>query len=86
MAFTPTLRSLMVDVMNLYHFIEHLFAGSPTPNIPGMITRVDGKTCVPDCLTPRVDNLDELPYPDYTDYYAQQRAAPLFPTTASGTR
>jgi ribosomal peptide maturation radical SAM protein 1 len=58
-------------------FVEHFFAGRPTTDIPGMVTRVNRRTCTPDCLTPRVDNLDELPYADYTDYFAQQHASSL---------
>jgi len=45
--------------------------GATPPPVPGIISRAGGPHVLSVCETARVDDLDALPYPDYSDYFEQ---------------
>jgi ribosomal peptide maturation radical SAM protein 1 len=52
--------------------VEHLLAGAPSPSLPGLVARRDGGQSVPvNGSAPPVTDLDDLPYPDFDDYFQQ---------------
>jgi ribosomal peptide maturation radical SAM protein 1 len=53
--------------------IEALREGQDVHPIPGLISRRDGNTSFADLHPERVRDLDTLPYPDYDDYFEQER-------------
>jgi ribosomal peptide maturation radical SAM protein 1 len=50
-------------------FVKRIFCGEAIAEIPGVIHRVAGNTVVPERLGTSISNLDNLPYPDYDDYF-----------------
>jgi ribosomal peptide maturation radical SAM protein 1 len=58
--------------------VEALLAGRPAPRAPGLISRIAGPTIVGASIgAAPVLQLDELPFPDYDDYFEQLRASSL---------
>jgi ribosomal peptide maturation radical SAM protein 1 len=53
-------------------FMQDLREGGDGDGIPGVIIRRDGHTHYTDLLPERVRDLDELPYPNYDDYFEQR--------------
>jgi radical SAM superfamily enzyme YgiQ (UPF0313 family) len=56
--------------------VEALLAGQPIPALPGVYTR--RTALLPSAAgdnTPLVEAMDELPYPDYADFFAQWERA-----------
>jgi ribosomal peptide maturation radical SAM protein 1 len=56
--------------------IQRLSTSADPSDIPGVISRRNGRSQVSALLPRRVSDLDELPYPDFDDY-VEQRAAHL---------
>jgi ribosomal peptide maturation radical SAM protein 1 len=52
-------------------FARRLLAGEDCAGMDGMVVRRGGKSVVPARLTVPVQDMDALPYPDFTDFYAQ---------------
>jgi len=52
--------------------VEVLRDSSVDPDIPGVISRRDGRSHYTSLIPERVRDLDELPYPDYDDYFDQR--------------
>jgi ribosomal peptide maturation radical SAM protein 1 len=51
--------------------IQNLMTGKDTCPIPGVISRLDGRSRCVSLAPQRVENLDSLPYPDYGDFFEQ---------------
>ncbi|HEY7388468.1 MAG TPA: RiPP maturation radical SAM C-methyltransferase [Bryobacteraceae bacterium] len=48
-----------------------IIGGEDPGNIPGVISRREGRSCYVSLTPDRVEDMDTLPYPDYTDYFEQ---------------
>ncbi len=48
-----------------------IIRGEDPAEIPGVISRREGRSCYVSLTPDRVEDLDTLPYPDYTDYFEQ---------------
>ncbi len=62
--------------------LQRHFAGRETrecaPELPGIVLRgADGSTIVPARETEQVEDLDALPFPDLSDFYAQRACLPV---------
>jgi ribosomal peptide maturation radical SAM protein 1 len=61
------------DVL-LPEFVRRFRAGQNLEGIPGLALRRNGSIEVTDPVPRAVQSLDELPYPDYDDYFEQRRS------------
>ena len=52
--------------------VGSIFRGEAVDGIPGLVYRGDGGTCVTTGVAV-VEDLDEIPFPDYSDYFQQLR-------------
>lgn len=60
-------------------------SGEPIPDLPGIVRRAaDGSSVRPTRAADQVENLDELPYPDHSDFYAQRSAISAVSNTRAG--
>jgi ribosomal peptide maturation radical SAM protein 1 len=62
--------------LNVPLLVRHLISGEAVPDIPGIIRRdADGGTVVPSRMVCLVESsrMDELPVPDFADYFEQMR-------------
>jgi len=51
--------------------VERVFAGKPVDDLPGVVTRANVGTFQGTApIAPAITNMDDLPYPDYDDYFA----------------
>lgn len=66
--------------ITLPRFVRQIDSGDPIGPIDGIFHRVDGPESIPTTWVRPTKNLDELPYPDYDDYFDQIRASPLWPS------
>jgi ribosomal peptide maturation radical SAM protein 1 len=48
-----------------------IIGGEDPADIPGVISRRNGRSCYVSLMPDRVEDLDTLPYPDYADYFEQ---------------
>ncbi len=55
--------------------VDALRTGGDPTEIPGVISRRDGATVYPTLTPERVRDLDQLPHPDYEDYFEQLPAS-----------
>lgn len=55
--------------------VRRRLAGADCAGIPGIVTREDSRTVVPDQLTAPVMDMESLPYPDFTDFFDQHRGS-----------
>lgn len=58
--------------------LTSLAKGVPEPELDGIVVRRAGKSHYTDLLPEQVQDLDELPYPDFADYYEQQPLGPPY--------
>jgi ribosomal peptide maturation radical SAM protein 1 len=64
---------------------SHL-AGTPIPDLPGLIRRdPDGASRLPSLPVDQIEDMDELPYPDHSDFYAQRAGFPAASQQPPGT-
>lgn len=61
------------------HFIRVVSSGGRLGPVDGIFHRIDGTACAPQSAINPVSNLDELPYPDYDDYFHQLECSSLLP-------
>jgi ribosomal peptide maturation radical SAM protein 1 len=54
--------------------VERMATGGDVHGIPGIISRRDGKTYYANLHPPRVQDMNALPYPEYSDYFEQRRS------------
>ena len=53
-------------------------AGQPIPDLPGLIRRdAAGQSLPPTHAVDQIDDMDSLPYPDHSDFYAQRASLPV---------
>jgi ribosomal peptide maturation radical SAM protein 1 len=57
--------------------VQRVLTGQPVAGLPGLHARGELSLLGDDTHTPLVRNLDQLPYPDYDDYFVQFAAAGL---------
>lgn len=58
--------------------VRRHFCGEEQSDLPGFVLRgANGATLMPARAVDQVENLDELPYPDFSDFYEQHRASPV---------
>jgi ribosomal peptide maturation radical SAM protein 1 len=57
--------------------VQRHLAGESAADLPGIVLRgPDGTTRIPAQTLDQVEDMDDLPYPDLTDFYEQHRATP----------
>jgi ribosomal peptide maturation radical SAM protein 1 len=61
--------------LSLPELLRRLQAGVPAHDIPGVISRLGGRTRHVALAPQRIQDLDDLPIPAYEDYYSQYEAA-----------
>lgn len=63
---------------------RHL-AGEPIGDLPGIVQRdAAGRTVLPRIAFDQIDDMDSLPYPDHSDFYAQRAALPALAREKAG--
>lgn len=61
------------------HFVRAISLGQELGTLDGVFHRLSGTICEPRNAIKPVENLDELPYPDYDDYFDQLERSSLLP-------
>ena len=67
----------------LPEIVRRVLAGQPLGHLPGVFTRLRGalpmigQTAMTDCNALTVENMDDLPIPDYDDFFAQLADCPV---------
>jgi ribosomal peptide maturation radical SAM protein 1 len=57
--------------------VRRYFAGKSSIGVPGIVLRApDGSAMIPEREVQQVEDLDNLPYPDLSDFYDQRRLLP----------
>jgi ribosomal peptide maturation radical SAM protein 1 len=59
------------------HFVRTVGLGQEMGNLDGVFHRIGGTICEPRNPIKPVDNLDQLPYPNYDDYFEQLKCSSL---------
>ncbi len=57
--------------LSLPRVVQALRDGQPATDVPGVISRVGGASVYTRLTPDRVKDLDDLPYPDFSDYFEQ---------------
>ncbi|MFI4987847.1 MAG: RiPP maturation radical SAM C-methyltransferase, partial [Alphaproteobacteria bacterium] len=58
-------------------FVRRTLAGEDCAGMAGMAVRKAGECVVPGRMTVPVEDMDALPYPDFTEFFAQHRHSPV---------
>jgi ribosomal peptide maturation radical SAM protein 1 len=61
------------------HFVRVVGSGKDLGKVDGIFHRIYGPICAPQNSIKPVNNLDELPFPDYDDYFDQLERSSLMP-------